>query len=167
MTTSATNYATPLYDVAAQLSPGELVPFPPAVMEGVPTGCLLDAFGIVGTHIGPGACRGEMAVADLHLNPRGVMQGGAVVALADAVAGWATYAAVPPGGRFTTLELKANLLGAARSGDLVIAMASPVHLGRTTIVLRVEVYTADQEERSQHDRRLLAAFSCTQLVLPA
>lgn len=132
-----------------------------------PPGCLLDALGMVATHAGPGACRAQMAIGTIHTNQRGIVQGGAIAALADATAGWATYAALPPGRRFTTLEFKANLLAAARPGDVLVALARPVHLGRTTMLLEVDVLEAAQESQPAATRRLVARFSCTQLVLPA
>lgn len=144
---------------------GEVDEVPASYRDTIPHDCLLSLLGIVLTHAGPGAARATMTVDRAHLNQRGVMQGGAVVALADAAAGWATYPAVAEGARFTTLEFKANLLGAGREGDTLTAIARPVHLGRRTMVLDVDVLQADQEERPPDDRRLIARFSCTQMIL--
>ena len=47
-----------------------------------------------------------------------------------------------------------------------MAIAAPVHLGRQTLVLSVELFNAEQEHVTS-PRRLVASFSCTQLVLGA
>lgn len=151
----------------AELQKGEMRPVGDDHAGTIPAGCLLDLLDLVATHEGRGAARATMHVQAKHLNQRGVVQGGALIALADAVGAWATYPAVAEGSRFTTLELKANLLGAARDGDDLVAIASPVHLGRSTIVLDVDVMQADQEDRPVNERRLVARFTCTQMVLPA
>lgn len=90
------------------------------------------------------------------------MQGGAIVALADAAAGWASYAALREG-RFTTLELNCDFMGRAAEGGVLVASAAPVHLGRRTLVLDVTVRDPDRAA----DRAPVARFSCTQLVLSA
>ena len=151
----------PLHELASAGSADGLVPVP-AELARVPEGCLLDAFGIRLTDVGIGRSRAEMTLAPVHLNQRGLPQGGALVALADAAAGWASYGALP-GGRFTTLELKCNLLGRAAVGDTLVAIAAPVHLGRQTLVLEVRVLPTAQEFVAKP--RLTAAFSCTQMVL--
>lgn len=135
----------------------------PAEAAAVPEGCLLDVLGIRLTHVGRGRSRVAMVVGPEHLNQRGLPQGGALVALADAAAGFASYAALPEG-LFTTLELKCNLLGRAKTGGTLLAVTTPVHLGRTTLVLDVDLFSADQEQTTGR-RRLVARFSCTQMVL--
>ncbi len=88
--------------------------------------------------------------------PNGFLHAGTVIALADTVAGYGCIANLPEGATgFTTIELKANLVGTARSGT-VQATGTPIHLGRTTQVWKVEVETEDQT---------IAHFSCTQLIL--
>jgi uncharacterized protein (TIGR00369 family) len=139
----------------AGLEPGQWVPVDPAVAAALPPDCLLAGLGIVPTHVGRGACRAEMTVTRGHLNQRGVAQAGALVSFADAAAGWAAYTAVASG-RFTTLELSCNLLRAAVAGDELVAEASPVHLGRRTLVIEVVIRRAD---------KAVARFTCTQLVL--
>lgn len=154
--------ALSLRQMTEPLGPGELVPVEAALAQRlVPADCLLAAFAIRPTHIGRGACRAEMAVGPAHLNQRGITQGGALVALADAAAGWASYAAAVSG-RFTTVSVSANLLRAAHAGDVLTASAVPVHLGRTTLVIEISVtHAKDGGERA----RPLAHVTCTQLIL--
>ena len=145
---------------------GETVPWPDGAASAIPEGSIFDLLQIRPTHVGPGAARAEMVLGPRHLNQRGLCQGGVLVALADATAGWATYCLVPEDHAFTTLELHTNLLGRARLGDTLVAVARPVHAGRSTAVLAVEVMRHQQEERDGPDPRLTAMFTCTQLILP-
>lgn len=145
--------------------PGQMVPWPQEASDTVPAGSVFEALQIQPTHVGPGAARAQMVLGPQHINQRGFCQGGVIVTLADATAGWATYCLVPNGHSFTTLELQTNLLGAARLGDTLVAVARPVHSGRTTAVLAVEVMQLAQEDRGS-SRRLTAMFTCTQLIMP-
>ncbi len=95
--------------------------------------------------------------ADL-MAPNGFLHAGTIVSLADTAAGYACIAHLPEGAEsFTTIELKANMLGTARAGT-IRAEAKPVHLGKTTQVWDAIVYAGDSEKP-------LALFRCTQLVL--
>ncbi len=143
---------------------GETVPWPDDAAATIPEHSIFDVLQIRPTHVGPGAARAEMVLGPQHLNQRGFCQGGVLVTLADATAGWATYCLVPEDCAFTTLEMNTNLLGSARLGDTLVAVARPVHAGRSTAVLAVEVMQRQQEDR--RGRRLTATFTCTQMVLP-
>lgn len=149
-----------LYELARTAADG-IVPVP-AEAAAVPPGCLLDVLGMRLTHIGAGRSRAVMRITATHLNQRGLPQGGAIVAFADAAAGWASYGALE-GGSFTTVALSANLLAGARPGDELVAVAAPVQVGRRVLVLDVRIVSAEQEAVA--DPRLVARFTCTQLVL--
>lgn len=100
----------------------------------------------------------RMEVMPHHMAPIGFLHGGAVVALADTVCGYACGAKRPEGSTgFTTIELKANFLGTAREGA-VRAEAIPVHLGRTTHVWDAAVIR-------ESDQAVIAHFRCTQMIL--
>lgn len=148
-----------LYELARGLGENDWLDVAGTSATEVPDGCLLDHFGIALTEIGRGKARARMRVERHHLNQRGIAQAGAIVAFADAIAGWATYTSVP--GRFATLSLNTNLLRAARDGDELEAVATVVHPGRTTHVLDVVVDRANDVG----DRSKVATFGCTQLVL--
>jgi acyl-CoA thioesterase len=150
-----------LFAATADLAPGELVEVGPELFESLPADCLLASLGFRPTHVGRGSCRATMTVGPGHLNQRGIVQAGALVAFADAVAGWASYAAVESG-RFTTLDLSCNLLRAAKPGDELVANASPVHLGRRTMVIQVVI---SHEGDEAPVTRPVARVTCTQLVL--
>lgn len=133
----------------------------PVELRAVPPGCLLARLGIALTHVGVGRARATMTVSAVHLNQRGTLQGGAMVALADATAGWATEGAA--GIEFATADLSCNLLCPVRIGTRLVAVAEPLHLGRSTVVQAVRVCRAVDED--EPEPRLLAHFSCTQLLL--
>jgi uncharacterized protein (TIGR00369 family) len=83
-----------------------------------------------------------------------------VITLADWLCAAGTPLNFPVGvdATFTTVELKTNFIGSARSGESVFARAIPVHVGRTTQVWDVEV-------RNESRDRVIALFRCTQMVL--
>ena len=68
-----------------------------------------------------------------HMRSRGIVHGGALMTLADTIAGVGAYVNSPPGQSSVTVELKINLLSAAHGGTLH-AEALPLHRGRTTSV---------------------------------
>ena len=152
----------PFVALHGHLASGQMEPIDERLHATVPPGSLIDVFGIRLTHVGPGAARAVMTVADMHLNQAGVAQAGAIVALADAAAGWAAKTALQSGARFVTLELNANIIRPAKVGNVLEAVASPVHLGRSNQVLQVEVRLVSPE-----GAKLVTAFRCTEMVLPA
>jgi uncharacterized protein (TIGR00369 family) len=83
--------------------------------------------------------RGRMVVDKRHLHPGGYVHGGAWTGFGDSVAAWVTFANLPPGGDFTTIELKLNVFKAGHEGDLLDAVAKPLHVGRSTIVADVDI----------------------------
>src|SRR6187551_1208723 len=60
----------------------------------------------------------------------GVLHGGYLMALADTAAAALAYLNLPPGATTATIEAKTNFL---------TARAEPVHVGRRTIVVQVDV----------------------------
>ncbi len=101
--------------------------------------------------------RGRLAVDRRHLHPGGYVHGGVWVAFADTVAAWGTMRHLPAGSDFTTVELKINVLTAARVDDELTAVGRPLHVGRRTQVWEVRVARGG---------RAAAFFTCTQMVLP-
>src|SRR5471030_711963 len=75
---------------------------------------------------------GRLPVRPDLLAPNGYLHAASVIALADTLAGYGTFANLPDGARsFTTIELKSNFLGTSRDG-VINCTATPAHLGRTT-----------------------------------
>jgi uncharacterized protein (TIGR00369 family) len=104
-----------------------------------------------------GVYRSSMRVRPEHVAPNGFLQASVVVALADLCCATGSFATVPPGASFTTIELKINLLGTVLEGE-VLAEATLQHGGRTTQVW-------DALVTHPASGRKLALFRCTQLVL--
>jgi uncharacterized protein (TIGR00369 family) len=104
--------------------------------------------------------RGRIAVDRRHLHPGGFVHGGAWTALGDTVAAWATFRSIPPGHDFTTIELKLNVFGSGLPGDEIVALATPLHVGRTTVVIEVRI-----ERIRDGGSKLAANLIVTQFVL--
>jgi 1,4-dihydroxy-2-naphthoyl-CoA hydrolase len=70
----------------------------------------------------------------------GLLHGGAVMALADSAGGACAFSNLPEGATGTsTIESKTNFLGAVREGRRLDAISTPLHVGRTTIVVETEL----------------------------
>lgn len=89
--------------------------------------------------------------------PFGILHGGASVALAETAASIAAFLNVNPETHYPVgLEINANHLRGKKDG-IVTATATPLHIGRTTMVWQVEI----QDE--QH--RLICVSRCTVAVV--
>jgi len=100
----------------------------------------------------------ELPVREAVLAPNGFLHAAAIIALADTAAGYGCIAHLPDGAiNFTTIELKSNFLGTAKSGTIA-CVAKPAHLGRNTQVWDAVVTHRDTG-------RTIALFRCTQMVL--
>jgi 1,4-dihydroxy-2-naphthoyl-CoA hydrolase len=104
----------------------------------------------------PAGARGRLAIQRRHLHPGGFVHAGVWVSLADTVAAWATIPNLRDGQDFSTAEIKTNLFGVAREGDVLEAKAAPLHVGRRTQVWEVRVRVGE---------KLGALFLCTQIVV--
>ena len=100
----------------------------------------------------------EMPVDDRHMNRNGRVNGGALMAFADAMGAVGTIANQPPGFLTTTLESKTNFF-AAGAGPVLKAVSKPLHVGRSTNVWQTRITNADG--------RLVAIVTQTQMVLHA
>jgi uncharacterized protein (TIGR00369 family) len=108
--------------------------------------------------IGDDALECEIDVRPELRAPNGYLHAASVIALADTACGYGCIAHLPADAtNFTTIELKTNFLGTARDGTIACT-ARPVHLGRTTHVWDATVFR-------RADRRTIALFRCTQMIL--
>ncbi|HVL59392.1 MAG TPA: PaaI family thioesterase [Burkholderiaceae bacterium] len=104
----------------------------------------------------PGRLTAQLSIGPQHLAPNGYLHAATIVMLADTACGLGCWAHLPDGANgFTTIELKANLLGTALDGT-ISAEATAAHAGRSTQVWDAVVQQGD---------RTLALFRCTQMVL--
>ena len=87
----------------------------------------------------------------------GTMHGGALMTLADSLGAVCAFLNLPDGAVGTsTIESKTNMLRAVRDGT-VTGTATPVHVGRSTIVIQTHV----RDERG----KLVSLTTQTQTVL--
>ena len=92
------------------------------------------------------------------LAPNGYLHAATIIALADTTCGYGTFTDLPEGtNNFTTIELKSNFLGTARTG-VITCVGTRLHSGRTTQVW-------DAEVTDEASGKMIALFRCTQLIL--
>ena len=84
---------------------------------------------------------GRMEWAPERCTAAGVLHGGALMTLADSLGAICAFLNLPPGATTSTIESKTNFFRAVRSGH-VTAVARPVHVGRTTIVVQTDLRDA-------------------------
>ena len=108
--------------------------------------------------VGQEILTGQMKIEKHLFAPNGFLHAGSIVSFADTLAGYATLAHLSDNEKsFTTLELKSNFISSAKKG-FIIGQASAIHIGKSTHVWKVDV-------KRKADKRLIASFSCTQLIL--
>jgi 1,4-dihydroxy-2-naphthoyl-CoA hydrolase len=100
----------------------------------------------------------ELVNRDDLCNRRDVMHGGAIMALADIMGGMTASASLASTQATATIESKTNFFAPIPRGDRVRAVCTPLHSGRTTIVLQTNI--------TRSDGRLAAMVTQTQIVLP-
>lgn len=100
----------------------------------------------------------RMQIKPHHFAPNDYLHAGTIVTLADTIAGYGCLYHLPETAKsFTTIELKTNFSGTAKSGA-VYASAELVHGGRSTQVWDVKV-------TSEESGKTIALFRCTQMIL--
>jgi uncharacterized protein (TIGR00369 family) len=72
----------------------------------------------------------------------GAMHGGHLMALADSVGALCAFLSLPAGSTTSTIESKTNFLRSVTSGRVEIS-ATPIHVGRTTIVVQTDITRDD------------------------
>ena len=116
--------------------------------------------GIVFIAASKGEIRSELSVRPQLMAPNGYLHAGSIVTMADTTAGYGCRLWLSPDAQgFTTIELKSNHIGTARSGTIE-CIATPAHIGRTTHVWDAVITHRDTARR-------IALFRCTQMVLYA
>jgi len=106
----------------------------------------------------PERSEAELVVREELCNRRLVMHGGAVMAWGDTMGGMTASAALPDGHRTATIESKTNFFAPIPMNDKARAVCTPLHSGRTTIVLQTNI--------TREDGKLAAIVTQTQIVLP-
>ena len=104
----------------------------------------------------PDEVRARLAWAPELCTTGDLLHGGALMSLADSIGGICAYLNLPPGARTATTSSSTVFTRAVRAGE-VTAIARPLHVGRTVIVVQTDV-------RDQAGRRV-AQVTQTQAVL--
>ncbi|HKX09594.1 MAG TPA: PaaI family thioesterase [Stellaceae bacterium] len=86
-----------------------------------------------------------------------MIHGGAVMAFADTLGAAGTILNLPAGAGTTTIESKTNFIAAAPAGQKVLGEATPVHIGRRTMVWQTRI--------TLESGRAVALVMQTQMVL--
>ncbi|MGI9592447.1 MAG: PaaI family thioesterase [Myxococcota bacterium] len=105
----------------------------------------------------PDELRAELAIPRALCTMPGRMHGGALMAFADTLGAYGTVLNLEPGTSTTTLESKTNFFASGVEGGRVIAVCTPLHRGRSTMVWQTRI--------ERDDGRLVALVTQTQLVL--
>ena len=91
-------------------------------------------------------------------NPMAGLHGGAAMTLADTLGAMGASMNLPEGANgTTTLESKTNFIGAAKSGETVVAVCTPLHIGRRTSIWQTKITT--------ESGKTVALVTQTQMVL--
>jgi 1,4-dihydroxy-2-naphthoyl-CoA hydrolase len=98
--------------------------------------------------------RGSLEWAEELCTAGGVLHGGALMAAADSVGALCAFLNLPEGATTATIESKTNFFRAVRSGTVSL-LATPLHVGRTSIVVQTELW---------NDERRIALVIQTQAV---
>ena len=105
----------------------------------------------------PEEVRGRLDWAPERCTTGGVMHGGALMSLADSTGAYCAVLNLPRGAGTATIESKTNFFRAVREG-FVEAVSTPLHVGRTTIVVQTDLQDAKG--------RRVARVTQTQAVIP-
>lgn len=115
----------------------------------VATGVLLDS-------ASKAEVRGRLPWAESRCTAGGLLHGGALMTLADSVGAVCAYLNLPEGASTSTVSSSTSLVRGVRAGE-AHAVARPLHVGRSFILVGVEV--------TDDDGRLVASVSQNQAVL--
>ncbi len=114
--------------------------------------------GVTFTAASPDEVVARMTVREDLCTAGAIVHGGALMALADTVGAAATFLNLPEGAKgTTTIESKTNFVAAAPAGEVLTAIATPVHRGGRTQVWQTRIVRGD--------RKLVALVTQTQMIL--
>lgn len=92
-----------------------------------------------------------MPPLEAHQNPLGTVHGGIITTLLDSAMGCAVHTTLPPGGMYTTLELKVNFLRPSFAGGAtLVAEGTVLHRGSTVVLADATITTADTGKKIAH-----------------
>lgn len=103
---------------------------------------LMGNLGIQYTFASPERVEATMPVDHRNRQPFGILHGGASLALAETVAGLGSLVACKPDETVVGMQVSGNHVSSAHEGDTVRAVGTPVHLGRSSHVWNVDIFTS-------------------------
>lgn len=103
---------------------------------------LMGNLGIQYTFASPERVEATMPVDHRNRQPFGILHGGASLALAETVAGLGSMVACKPDETVVGMQVSGNHVSSAHEGDTVRAVCTPVHLGRSSHVWNVDIFTS-------------------------
>lgn len=127
--------------------------YSPVLRGGMPR-----TLGVRITALSPKKVVGEMPIKPRHVNFNGNVNGGAIMAFGDVLGAAGAVENRPPGYRGGTIESKTNFFVSGK-GPVLLGVAVPLHIGRTTSVWQTTVRNTD--------RRVVAIVTQTQIAIPA
>ncbi|ALC82206.1 MULTISPECIES: hotdog fold thioesterase [Bacillus] len=118
---------------------------------------MMEALGIEMEECSPERCVATMPVDHRTRQPFGQLHGGASVALAETVASFGASQLIDQEKQACVgLEINANHIKSVQSG-IVRAEATPLHIGRSTIVYQIEI--------KDENHRLICISRCTMAII--
>jgi uncharacterized protein (TIGR00369 family) len=99
--------------------------------------------GIEVVELGEDFARATMPVDERHIQPAGILHGGASVVLAETLGSMCGVMALEEGWTVVGLEVNANHLAPVLKGDRVEALCRPLQLGRSVQVWQIEIRRGD------------------------
>jgi uncharacterized protein (TIGR00369 family) len=85
---------------------------------------------------------GTLAWTPERCTTAGILHGGVLMSMADSLGAVCAFLNLPDGAGTSTIESKTNFFRAVKEGS-VTATSTPVHVGRTTIVVQTHVHDAN------------------------
>jgi uncharacterized protein (TIGR00369 family) len=98
----------------------------------------------------------ELSVRSDFCTLPGRAHGGLLMAFADTLGAYGTVLNLPDGASTTTIESKTNFFAAGREGSVLRGEATPLHIGKRTMVWQTRITSGDA---------LVALVTQTQMVL--
>lgn len=105
-------------------------------------GTLMGNLGIQYTYATPERVEATMPVDQRTRQPFGILAGGASLALAETLAGLGSMIACKPDEFVVGMQVSGNHVSSAMEGDSVRGVATPVHIGRSSHLWNVEIFTS-------------------------
>lgn len=106
---------------------------------------LMETLGIEFTLLSPERIEAIMPVSRRVCQPFGVLHGGATLALAESVAGQGSFLLCEADEMPAGIQVSGNHVSSAKEGDVVRAVGTIIHKGRTSHVWNIDIFTTSHK----------------------